>query len=70
MENLVKLTIDGVSVEVPAGTTVLGVAPLLFDAFFDSMAATIMFGLLFATLLTLVIVPVGYAVLFKVKEQR
>ena len=49
-----------------AGTTVLGVLPLIFDDFFDSMAATIMFGLLFATLLTLVIVPVGYAVLFKV----
>ncbi len=54
-------------VAMAAGTTVLGVMPLLVDAFFDSMAATIMFGLLFATILTLVVVPVGYAVLFKVK---
>ena len=57
-------------VAMAAGTTVLGVLPLLFDDFFDSMAATIMFGLLFATLLTLVIVPVGYAVLFKVAPGR
>lgn len=47
-------------------TTVLGVAPLLFDPFFKSMAITIMFGLIFATLLTLVVVPLLYAVMFRV----
>ncbi|PFG57915.1 multidrug efflux pump subunit AcrB [Vibrio sp. ES.051] len=47
-------------------TTILGVAPLLIDPFFKSMAVTIMFGLLFATILTLVVVPLFYAVLFKV----
>jgi multidrug efflux pump subunit AcrB len=49
-------------------TTILGVAPLLADPFFKSMAVTIMFGLAFATLLTLLIVPWMYAVLFRISE--
>ena len=53
-------------VTMAAGTTVLGVAPLLFDTFFASMAATIMFGLLGATILTLFMVPVTYSLLFRV----
>jgi multidrug efflux pump subunit AcrB len=44
-------------------TTILGMLPLLFDAFFASMAVTIMAGLAFATLLTLVAVPVLHALL-------
>ncbi|RJX71940.1 efflux RND transporter permease subunit [Vibrio sinensis] len=48
-------------------TTILGVAPLLVDPFFKSMAVTIMFGLLFATILTLVIIPLFYALFFRVK---
>ncbi|WP_422466369.1 efflux RND transporter permease subunit [Endozoicomonas sp. ALC013] len=47
-------------------TTILGVAPLLVDPFFKSMAVTIMFGLLFATILTLVVIPLFYAIFFKV----
>ena len=47
-------------------TTILGVAPLLADPFFKSMAVTIMFGLAFATLLTLIVVPVLYAVFYRV----
>ena len=50
-----------------AVTTVLGMIPLVFDAFFISMAVTIMFGLTFATVLTLIVVPVLYALFFKVK---
>jgi|GEM_PF-3225872 len=49
-------------------TTILGVAPLLFDPFFRSMAVTIMFGLAFATLLTLIVVPLLYAVLFRRRD--
>ena len=45
-----------------ASTTALGLIPLLFDAFFVSMAVTIIFGLGFATLLTMVVVPVPHAV--------
>jgi len=48
-----------------ASTTALGLIPLLFDAFFISMAVTIIFGLGFATLLTMVIVPVLYATFYK-----
>lgn len=55
-------------VTMAAGTTVLGVAPLLFDTFFASMAATIMFGLLGATILTLFVIPVTYSLLFRVES--
>lgn len=51
-------------------TTILGVAPLLVDPFFKSMAVTIMFGLLFATILTLVVIPLFYALFFRVKVER
>lgn len=46
-----------------AFTTVLGLAPLLSDAFFQSMAVVIMFGLGFATVLTLLVLPVIYSCL-------
>jgi multidrug efflux pump subunit AcrB len=55
-------------VSMAAMTTVLGMIPLLPDAFFVAMAVTIMFGLTFATVLTLVFVPVLYTVFFKIKE--
>ena len=48
-------------------TTVLGVIPLFLDAFFKSMSVVLVFGLTFATLLTLVIVPVLYAMFFNIK---
>lgn len=48
-------------------TTALGVIPLFFDAFFQSMAVVIVFGLSFATLLTLLIVPVLYATFMRVR---
>lgn len=51
-----------------AATTVLGVVPLLQDVFWVSMAATIMFGLAFGTILTLLVLPTLYVVLYKVKE--
>jgi len=38
----------------------------LFDVFFQSMAVTIMFGLGFATILTLIVVPVLYTVVFRI----
>ena len=50
-------------------TTILGMLPLLFDPMFKSMAITIMFGLLFGTVITLLVVPVLYTVLFKVKTR-
>jgi multidrug efflux pump subunit AcrB len=50
-------------------TTVLGMIPLLADAFFAAMAVTIMFGLTFATVLTLIVVPVLYASFFKINSK-
>jgi multidrug efflux pump subunit AcrB len=47
-----------------AATTILGMAPLLGDAFFVSMAVTIMGGLAFASVLTLVAAPVLYMIFF------
>ncbi|EKE85303.1 efflux RND transporter permease subunit [Idiomarina xiamenensis] len=51
-----------------AATTILGMLPLLFDDFFASMAVVIMFGLGFATLLTLLIVPLMYAMVMRVEN--
>ena len=56
-----------IPVSMAALTTVLGLIPLLADAFFISMAVTIMFGLTFATFLTLLFVPVLYAMFFKIR---
>jgi len=54
-------------VAMAALTTVLGMIPLLKDPFFVAMAVTIMAGLAFATVLSLIVVPVLYAILFNVK---
>ncbi|AOT10561.1 efflux RND transporter permease subunit [Pseudoalteromonas luteoviolacea] len=54
-------------VSMAAITTILGMIPLLFDVFFKSMAVTIMFGLGFATILTLIVIPVVYCLAFKIK---
>jgi multidrug efflux pump subunit AcrB len=50
-----------------AATTVLGVAPLLPDVFWVAMAVTIMFGLAFGTVLTMILVPVLYSCFFQVR---
>ena len=49
-----------------AATTVLGVVPLLQDVFWVGMAITIMAGLAFGTILTMLVVPVLYCMFFKV----
>ena len=54
-------------VSMAALTTVLGMIPLLTDAFFVAMAVTIMFGLTFATVLTLIVVPVLYSFFYRIK---
>jgi len=47
-------------------STVMGMTPLLFDIFWLSMAIAIIFGLTFATVLTLLVVPVLYALFFRI----
>ncbi len=49
-------------------TTMMGMIPLFQDAFFIAMAVTIVFGLGFASVLTLVFVPVLYATFFKIQS--
>jgi multidrug efflux pump subunit AcrB len=53
-----------------AATTILGMLPLLSDVFFVNMSIIIMSGLAFASLLTLIVVPVLYAVFFKVEYRE
>lgn len=53
-----------------AFTTVLGVIPLYFDAFFKSMTVVLVFGLSFATLITLAITPVLYAMFFNIRRDE
>lgn len=50
-----------------SGTTVLGMLPLLTDSMFGSMAATIMGGLIVATLLVLLILPVVYSLFYRIR---
>ncbi|TWX67029.1 efflux RND transporter permease subunit [Colwellia sp. C1TZA3] len=57
-------------VSLAAITTILGVMPLLFDPFFADMSVTIMGGLAFATILTMIAVPVLYSVFYKIKVEK
>ena len=56
-----------VPVVMASGTTILGMLPLLFDAMFGGMAACIMGGLLVASLLTIIVLPVTYSLIFRIK---
>jgi multidrug efflux pump subunit AcrB len=70
MDPYKSVVLAGVSrmspVMLAAATTILGMIPLLQDAFFISMAVTIMIGLLVATVLTLIFVPVLYTIFFRI----
>jgi len=71
MDRLEAILESGVSrlqpVMMAALTTMMGMIPLFTDAFFVAMAVTIVFGLGFASILTLVFVPVLYATFFKIR---
>ena len=73
-ESVLALTEASISrlrpVFLAAVTTILGMVPLLWDAFFASMAVTIMGGLAFATVLTLIAVPTLYALFFRIRIQN
>jgi multidrug efflux pump subunit AcrB len=57
-------------VALAAGTTVLGVIPLLQDVFWIGMSVTLMAGLSFGTLLTMVLLPVLYTIVYKVPNKE
>ena len=71
MDGMAAVVESGVSrmqpVMMAALTTMMGMIPLFTDAFFVAMAVTIVFGLGFASVLTLVFVPVLYATFFKIR---
>ncbi|MFK5951740.1 MAG: efflux RND transporter permease subunit, partial [Desulfobacterium sp.] len=70
-EPLTAVLNSGASRLIPVGmaasTTALGMAPLVLDAFFVSMAVTIIAGLVFASILTMIFVPVLYTLFYKIK---
>lgn len=53
-----------------AFTTVFGIIPLFFDAFFQSMTVVLAAGLTFATLITLLVTPALYATFFNIKSSE
>lgn len=53
-----------------SATTILGMMPLIADAFFQGMAVTIIGGLAFATVLTLIAAPVLYALFFGIRAPK
>ena len=57
-----------IPVAMAAGTTIFGMAPLLPDPMFGGMAVAIMGGLFVATLLTIIVLPAFYAVMFNLKK--
>ncbi|NMP31502.1 efflux RND transporter permease subunit [Thalassotalea sp. M1531] len=57
-------------VSLAAITTILGVMPLIADPFFADMSVTIMGGLAFATILTLIAVPVLYSIFYKIEVKK
>jgi multidrug efflux pump subunit AcrB len=52
-----------------AATTVFGVVPLLSDLFWEGLAVTIMFGLAFGTVLTMLVVPVLYRLFYRIEPE-
>jgi multidrug efflux pump subunit AcrB len=56
-------------VALAAGTTVLGVIPLLQDVFWMGLAVTLMAGLSFGTLITMFLVPVIYAIFYRARPE-
>jgi len=59
-----------IPVSMAAGTTILGMIPLLPDPMFGGMAVTIMGGLFIATILTIIVLPAFYAIFFNLKKEE
>jgi len=59
-----------IPVSMAAGTTILGMIPLIPDPMFGGMAVTIMGGLFIATILTIIVLPVFYAIAFNLKKEE
>ncbi len=57
-------------VTMASGTTVLGMAPLMWDPFYQGMAATVAGGLIGSTVLALLVVPLFYVLFFRIRPHR
>ena len=53
-----------------SGTTVLGMLPLLWDPFFNGMGATVASGLIGSTALVLLVLPLFYILIFRIKPDK
>ena len=53
-----------------SATTILGMLPLIPDPMYGSLAVTVIGGLTFGTIITLILLPVFYAILFNVKNPK
>ncbi|TWU40231.1 Toluene efflux pump membrane transporter TtgB [Novipirellula aureliae] len=53
-----------------SGTTVLGMLPLIWDPFYKGMAVTVASGLIGSTILTLLVVPLFYVLMFRIKSDE
>jgi len=53
-----------------SATTILGMAPLVFDPMYGSLAVTVIGGLTFGTVITLILLPIFYAILFNIKNPQ
>ena len=51
-------------------TTILGMAPLLTDTMYNSMAICIMGGLFVGTIVTLILVPLFYTVVYRIRRPK
>ena len=58
-----------IPVAMAAGTTILGMIPLIPDPVFGGMAVTIMGGLFIATILTIIILSAFYTIFFGLKKE-
>ncbi len=57
-------------VTMTSATTIFGMLPLITDPLYGDMAITIIFGLTASTILTLFVVPLLYAIFYKIHPQK
>lgn len=53
-----------------SATTILGMLPLISDPMYGSLAIVVIGGLTFGTIITLILLPIFYALLFKIKRPQ
>lgn len=68
-EAVIRATLSRVRpVMLASFTTILGMIPLITDAMYGSLAITVIGGLAVGTVITLLLLPLFYSILFKIKK--